>query len=149
MISASGDGAWLAAFFRLCGLHSVRGSSSWRGKAALKALVAKAAQGHDIAITPDGPRGPCYDFKPGALLAARLAKAPVVLLGMRFSRAWRLSSWDGLYLPRPFSRVRVTGQVMPAGAPDNTPETCAAAMAALNPDADAQPGSPAAPDKAL
>ena len=60
--------------------------------------------GKDIGIT-GAPRGPCYDFKEGALVVARRARAPLLLFGAEFSAAWRLHSWDGFYIPKPFSGV--------------------------------------------
>jgi hypothetical protein len=107
LVSSSRDGAWLAAFFSLAGLRAVRGSSSRGGREAATALVGVLRAGHDVGITPDGPRGPRYDFKPGAVIVARQSGATVLLLGGRFEAAWRLRSWDGFCLPRPFSRVRV------------------------------------------
>jgi hypothetical protein len=107
LVSASGDGAWLAEYFRLVGIGTVRGSSSWRGMLAVRELLAVMKGGSDIAITPDGPRGPCYAIQPGALLVARLSKVPLLLISAHFRSAWRLRSWDGFYLPKPFSVVEV------------------------------------------
>ena len=108
LISASRDGAWLAAFFKLLKIDCVRGSSSWRGMQALREMLAVRETGADMGITPDGPRGPCYDLKPGMLLLARLSHAPMVLYSARFHSAWRLRSWDKFYLPRPFSTVEIS-----------------------------------------
>ena len=137
LVSASQDGAWLTAFFSLVGMRAVRGSSSRGGREAATALVGVLRAGHDVGITPDGPRGPCYDFKPGALIVARQTGAPMLLLGAAFSSAWRLGSWDRFYLPRPFSRVRVRCvRVAADGREDRDAQ--AAALAArlreLNPD---------------
>jgi hypothetical protein len=107
LVSASKDGAWLDAFFSLVGIRSVRGSSSRFGREAVTALVSVMRVGNDIGITPDGPRGPLYDFKAGGLIVARRAHASVLLLGGEFTSAWRLGSWDRFYLPKPFSRVRI------------------------------------------
>jgi lysophospholipid acyltransferase (LPLAT)-like uncharacterized protein len=108
LISASKDGAWLEAFFSMVGgLRATRGSSSRLGREAASELVAAQREGNDIGITPDGPRGPCYDFKPGAVIVPRRTGAPVLLVGGDFTAAWRLGSWDRFYLPVPFSRVRV------------------------------------------
>ena len=68
LVSASQDGAWLTAFFSLAGLGTVRGSSSRLGREAASALVDVLRDGYDVGITPDGPRGPCYDLKPGAVI---------------------------------------------------------------------------------
>jgi lysophospholipid acyltransferase (LPLAT)-like uncharacterized protein len=107
MISASGDGAWLAAFFSSMGLRAVRGSSSRLGREAATAMVEALRNGCDAGITPDGPRGPAYEMKPGALIVARRARTRVVLVGIDFESSWRLSSWDGFHLPKPFSRVHM------------------------------------------
>jgi lysophospholipid acyltransferase (LPLAT)-like uncharacterized protein len=108
LISASRDGALLTAFFEMVGgMRAVRGSSSRFGREAVTALVDVQRAGNDIGITPDGPRGPCYDFKPGALIVTRRAGATILLLGGEFRSAWQLGSWDRFYLPLPFSTVRV------------------------------------------
>ncbi len=107
LISASGDGEWLAALFSSLGLRSVRGSSSRFGKEAASALVEKLRQGFDIGITPDGPRGPVYELKPGALIVARRSRARVVMSGFDFESSWRLASWDGFHIPKPFSRIKM------------------------------------------
>ena len=86
LVSASPDGAWLAAFFAAVGLRSVRGSSSHLGREAVAALVDKLRAGFDIGITPDGPRGPMYDFKGGAYIVTRRAGTPAMLLGGKFAR---------------------------------------------------------------
>ncbi len=107
LISASGDGAWLSAFFSHVGMRAARGSSSRLGREAASALVEAQRAGHDIGITPDGPRGPCYELKPGVVVVPRRTGAPLLLLGGEFAHAWQLKSWDRFYLPRPFSKVRV------------------------------------------
>lgn len=109
LISASRDGAWLTGFFEKIGIRAVRGSSSWRGAQAVRESLKMLELG-DLGVTPDGPRGPCYDFKSGVALMARKANCPVVLLSLNYDRAWRLKSWDGFYLPRPFSRVELLGR---------------------------------------
>lgn len=112
LVSASKDGAWLSAFFSLVGMNTVRGSSSKLGREAVTALVEVMRAGHDIGITPDGPRGPLYDFKAGGLIVTRRVRAPIVLLGAAFDSAWQLRSWDRFYLPKPFSRIRVYSRVI-------------------------------------
>lgn len=77
-------------------------------------MVEVLRRGADIGITPDGPRGPRYDFKAGGLVVARRAGVPILLLGGVFESAWIIPSWDRFVLPRPFSRVRVSGVLVPA-----------------------------------
>ena len=138
LVSASQDGAWLAAFFSLVGLATVRGSSSRLGREAATALVETLRAGYDIGITPDGPRGPCYELKPGGVIVARRTRAPLLLIGAEFQSAWRLRSWDRFYLPKPFSRVRMRCELIAA---DQLADRDAALrllqerLLALNPDA--------------
>ncbi|MDR0535586.1 MAG: DUF374 domain-containing protein [Puniceicoccales bacterium] len=107
LISASRDGAWLTVFFELLGIRVIRGSSSWRGPAALLEIKRRLALGEDAGITPDGPRGPCYAWKGGGVRLALRTGHPLFLVGLRFHCARRLASWDGLYIPVPFSRVEL------------------------------------------
>jgi lysophospholipid acyltransferase (LPLAT)-like uncharacterized protein len=107
LISPSKDGAWLEAFFALVGLQAVRGSSHKLGREAVTVLVETLRAGHDIGITPDGPRGPIYEFKAGGLIVARRVQAPILLFGGVFESSWQLSSWDRFHLPHPFSTVRI------------------------------------------
>ena len=114
LVSASQDGAWLSAFFSLAGMRTVRGSSSRLGREAAAALVEVLKGGDDVGITPDGPRGPCYELKPGGVIVARRAHAPALLIGGEFTSAWRLRSWDRFYIPKPFSRVRMRCELVTA-----------------------------------
>jgi lysophospholipid acyltransferase (LPLAT)-like uncharacterized protein len=114
LVSGSKDGAWLAEFFAFVGIKTVRGSSTHNSRVSVGALVRVMREGHDIGITPDGPRGPLHDFKGGGRIVARRAGAPVLLLGQAFESAWRLRSWDRFCLPRPFSRIRVYCTLVPA-----------------------------------
>lgn len=114
LVSASQDGAWLTAFFSLAGVRTVRGSSSRLGREAASALVEVLRAGHDIGITPDGPRGPCYELKPGTVIVTRRTRSPMLIIGAEFEAAWRLRSWDRFCLPKPFSRVRMRCEVLPA-----------------------------------
>ena len=137
LISASKDGAWLAAFFSACGVHAVRGSSSRMGREAVGELIEVLREGSDIGITPDGPRGPAYVMKPGPLVVMRRASAQSILLGLDFESSWRLSSWDGFHLPVPFSRVNArmvrVGEAEMAEREDAA-ERLGAALCAINPD---------------
>jgi len=132
LVSASKDGAWLAAFFSLVGMRAIRGSSSRMGKEAAQAIISVLKDGNDVGITPDGPRGPCYSFKAGAIVVTRRANAAMLLVGAEFKSAVRLKSWDKFYLPLPFSKVIIHCEEAPLKAAD--PEHIAARLKALNPD---------------
>lgn len=136
LVSASKDGAWLSAFFESAGLKVVRGSSSRGGREAVSELVDVLHAGHDAGITPDGPRGPIYVCKPGAIVVARRAKVRVVVLGICYENAWRMKSWDRFGLPRPFSAVHLcVEEIDPAAlAADDAREHLEARLRALNPE---------------
>jgi lysophospholipid acyltransferase (LPLAT)-like uncharacterized protein len=107
LVSEHGDGEYIARVIERNGFGTVRGSSTRGGTTGLRGLVRAARAGRDLAITPDGPRGPRGAFKPGALAAARLTGLPLVPLAVASSSGWRLSSWDGFLVPKPLSTVRI------------------------------------------
>ena len=107
LTSASKDGAILSRAMAVFQLRAIRGSSSRRAVAALIGMKRALKEGHDICITPDGPRGPRYSFHPGVIKLAESSGAPIVPIHATYSSAWRLKTWDGLVIPKPFSRVTV------------------------------------------
>jgi lysophospholipid acyltransferase (LPLAT)-like uncharacterized protein len=108
LTSTSRDGAYLEAFVRHFRMGSVRGSTSKRGAPALLDLIRKLEEGYDLCITPDGPRGPRYYLGPGAVLLAQRCEVPLMPFLIEYSRFWRLKSWDGFVIPKPFCTVTIT-----------------------------------------
>lgn len=108
LTSPSRDGEVLSRIMARLGMGSVRGSSSRRGARALRELVRLIGQNVDIAITPDGPRGPRYTLGPGAILLAQTTGAPLLPMHAKFSRALRMKTWDGFNVPLPFSEISIT-----------------------------------------
>lgn len=107
LTSQSKDGELLARVLHKWGYQVVRGSSSRGGKVALGILVDLLKFEGPIAITPDGPRGPEYEFKPGAVIAAQRSNVPLVLLGVAYENKRQLRSWDKFQIPKAFSRVKL------------------------------------------
>jgi hypothetical protein len=108
LTSPSRDGDILAGVMANLGMGSVRGSSSRRGSTALRELVALLESGVDLAITPDGPRGPKYSLGPGAVFLAQKSGIPIMPLHARYHGAIRLKTWDNFAIPLPFSRITIT-----------------------------------------
>jgi lysophospholipid acyltransferase (LPLAT)-like uncharacterized protein len=108
VVSEARDGQYLADFAAEIGYRAVRGSSTRGGARALLGAVRELEAGHAVAFTPDGPRGPRRQLKPGVILAAQRGRGTVVPLHARADRAWRLHSWDRLMIPKPGARVRIT-----------------------------------------
>ena len=105
VVSASRDGALIAGVFKSFGINAARGSSSRRGAQAFLELLTAAEAGSDIAITPDGPRGPRYVVEPGAIALAQLTGRPLIPVGPVLQWKIALRSWDRFQIPLPFSRA--------------------------------------------
>jgi len=107
MVSASKDGALLAAILECFKMQPVRGSSSKRGRQALLELTTWAERGYDLAITPDGPRGPCYQVQEGVMSLAQITGLPIIPFSYYLHWKLRPRTWDRFQIPLPFSRCEM------------------------------------------
>jgi len=107
LISEHRDGELIARAAQWLGYRLIRGSTTRGAERALLSLVRELKGGRQVAITPDGPRGPARTFAPGALIAAQRSGAPILPVAASADRAWRLKSWDRFVIPKPFARVTV------------------------------------------
>lgn len=107
LISDHRDGEIITQIVSSFGCRAVRGSSSKGAARALLQLSRTLNEGNDIAITPDGPRGPRHSFAPGAVVLSQRTGASIVLLASYAKRVWRLNTWDGFEIPKPFAKVTV------------------------------------------
>ena len=107
LTSPSKDGELLAGIMRGFDVGAVRGSSSRRGAVAIREMIAVLESGSDMTITPDGPRGPVYQFSPGALKLAQMTRASLMPYCIQYERYWELRTWDRFQIPKPFSRVNI------------------------------------------
>jgi lysophospholipid acyltransferase (LPLAT)-like uncharacterized protein len=107
LISASRDGGFLAAILENFRVQPVRGSSSRRGPQALRELTTWARRGYDLAITPDGPRGPRYVVQEGVMALAQITGRPIIPVSFRLGWKVRTKSWDRFQIPLPFSRCEM------------------------------------------
>jgi lysophospholipid acyltransferase (LPLAT)-like uncharacterized protein len=108
LASQSRDGELVTRYVQQFGIEVVRGSSSRGGLGALRALLTALRAGEDVAVVPDGPRGPRQHAQPGVVTLAALSGVPIVPLGFAASPAWRLSTWDAFVVPLPFARAAAT-----------------------------------------
>lgn len=109
MISPSVDGEAPTQLAQRYGAHVVRGSGSYTGVRAVRGVYQAVVKDQISAlITPDGPRGPRFDFKPGAIFTAQITGVPIVPLAFAATPARVLGTWDKFVLPIPFSRVVIT-----------------------------------------
>lgn len=116
LVSQHADGELIARTAEGLGFRSVRGSSTRGGERALRELT--HARGIDIAVTPDGPRGPRHRLKAGIIYLAAATGYPIMPATVSYERFWQVGSWDGFLLPRPFTRGLVR-----AAAPYRVPAT--------------------------
>jgi lysophospholipid acyltransferase (LPLAT)-like uncharacterized protein len=107
LISPSVDGELGAMLVRRAGGEVIRGSSSYTGARALRDYYqALAHEGISPAITPDGPRGPPWKFKPGAILLSQLSQRPIIPMAYAASHAWKIK-WDRFVIPVPGARIAI------------------------------------------
>lgn len=123
LISASHDGGVLARTLQYFHVQAVRGSSSRRGAQALLELTSWAEKNYAVAITPDGPRGPCYQIQDGILALSQLIGLPIIPVSTYVKWKFCLKSWDRFQIPLPFSRCEIRiGQPVVVGREINDAE---------------------------
>ena len=103
--SQSRDGEYIARFLKRFGFGTVRGSSTRGGVRALVEMIRLMRSGLPMAFTVDGPRGPRYEAKTGAVLLAKKTGNPMVPFSVECDRFWTIKSWDRLQIPKPFTRA--------------------------------------------
>lgn len=104
LISQHRDGELIAQACHWLGLGVIRGSTARGGSQALLEMIRGGDQTH-LAITPDGPRGPRREIKPGIVMVAAQSGLPIILVGIGFTQACRAASWDRFAVPLPFSTL--------------------------------------------
>jgi len=109
LISNSRDGEMIAALTNSYeNGRSIRVAHNLRAS-ALRTFVREIKENNEIMIvTPDGPRGPLFEVKPGVIFAASKASAKIIPVTWSATRVWKLSTWDGLLIPKPFSKIQVS-----------------------------------------
>ena len=107
LVSEHKDGEIIARIAGAFGFPSVRGSTTRGAVRSLISLVKVVQAGGDVGVTPDGPRGPARSYAPGVLLTAQRAGAPLVSIAAHASKSWRLRTWDGFVVPKPFATISV------------------------------------------
>lgn len=105
MISQSKDGEIIAKVYSLLGINSIRGSSSKGATKALISTIKEIKSGVDVALTPDGPRGPRHTIADGIVAIAQKSGARIIVLNSKPSSYWQFKSWDKFVLPKPFGKI--------------------------------------------
>ena len=105
MISEHRDGEAITRTVEYLGIHSVRGSSSRGGVKALISAIKEIKRGDDIAITPDGPRGPIHSVADGIVAISKKTNAKILIFNCKPTKYWQFNSWDKFIVPKPFGTL--------------------------------------------
>jgi lysophospholipid acyltransferase (LPLAT)-like uncharacterized protein len=104
LISEHFDGELITRIIESFGFGAARGSATRGGARALRELVREAKR-HDLAVTPDGPRGPFLSVKPGLPYLAARTGCAILAASFDADRRLQARSWDHFRLPLPGARV--------------------------------------------
>ncbi len=104
LVSPHRDGQVVGKALTRFGFHPILGSTNRKGFSGFKQMVKAHQNGSDIALTPDGPRGPRYHVQIGVIELAKLSGRPVIPLSFSASRKKIFKTWDHFLLPYPFSK---------------------------------------------
>lgn len=105
MISNHRDGEIITRIVNFLGIGAIRGSSSKGGAKALISTIKELKSGNDIAITPDGPRGPRFSIADGIVAIAKKSGASIVVFNCKPTKYWQMKSWDKFIVPKPFGTL--------------------------------------------
>lgn len=105
IISDHKDGQMITDIIAHFGIGSIRGSSSKGALRAFLLAIKSINNGTDVAITPDGPRGPRHSISDGSVTIAQKTGVNMVILSYKASKFWEFNSWDKMILPKPFSKI--------------------------------------------
>ena len=108
MTSQSFDGEYIARFIQRFGYGAARGSSTRGAVGAIVEMTRLVRAGSPAGFSIDGPKGPRYVAKMGAVLLAKKTGQPILPFTITSQRFWEAKrSWDGFQVPLPFSRARI------------------------------------------
>ena len=120
--SQSFDGEYIARFIQRFGYGAVRGSSTRGGVGALVEMIRLSKKGLPMGFSVDGPRGPKYVAKTGAVLLAKKTGNPLMPFVFECEKFWTLNNWDQMQIPKPFTRAKlfIGEPIYIAGGADET-----------------------------
>jgi lysophospholipid acyltransferase (LPLAT)-like uncharacterized protein len=106
LVSQHFDGELISQVAERLGYRLFRGSSTRGGGEALDEMTHALVLGQPLALTVDGPRGPRFRAKRGAIELARATGAPIYALHASPRHCWTMRSWDQFQIPKPFTAIR-------------------------------------------
>ena len=103
MSSASRDAEYTGRVIQRFGYGTARGSATRGGGRAMAEMAQCLQNDMGVAFTIDGPRGPVYVAKPGAVTLAKHTGHAILPFHIAASKHVELPSWDRLQIPMPYS----------------------------------------------
>lgn len=104
LTSLSKDGEYISRLLHRFEFNTVRGSSTYKGEAALRLMVKEIERGSNAAVTPDGPKGPRHIVQAGVISLASMTACDIVPVGYKVNRKKILNTWDKFIIPCPFTK---------------------------------------------
>lgn len=106
MTSKSRDGNLAASMQETAGYKPFRGSTKKGGRDALEEIAEyMTEQKQAVLLSIDGPTGPIYKAKPGAIKLAEKTGYPIIPISFSAKRAAVFKSWDRCLIPKPFTKA--------------------------------------------
>lgn len=105
IISEHRDGETISKIVEYLGIGTIAGSSSRGGAKAFINALKSLKKGVDVAITPDGPRGPMYSIADGIVTMSQKSKVKILPFSSKPTKYWQFRSWDKFIVPKPFGTI--------------------------------------------
>ena len=105
IVSQHRDGETIRKTVEFLGVGSISGSSTRGGAKALIGAIKTLKNNINVAITPDGPKGPIYSIANGIVAIAQKADVKIIVCRIKATKYWQFNSWDRFIVPKPFGRI--------------------------------------------
>lgn len=105
IVSEHRDGETIRKVVDYLGVGALQGSSTRGGAKALIGAIKAIKKGTDVAITPDGPKGPIYSVADGIVILSQKTNTKICAFSSIPSKYWQFKSWDKFIVPKPFGTI--------------------------------------------
>ena len=107
LASPHSDGIIISSVLRMFGFNIIPGSTNKNPMLAIKGIMNVLKSGENVAITPDGPRGPRHKINSNIIAIAQKCEASIVPVSCVATNYFSLKSWDRLMFPLPFGKIKI------------------------------------------
>lgn len=107
LASPHSDGIVISSVLKMFGFNIIPGSTNKNSILAVKNIMNVLKSGENVAITPDGPRGPRHKVNSNIIAIAKKCNASIVPVSCVATNYFSFKSWDKLMFPLPFGKISV------------------------------------------